>query len=341
VTTYDGAGQDLLTVRDLVVEFPVKAGRLRAVDRVSLRVKRGEIVGVVGESGSGKTVLMLAILGLVPAPGQIVSGEVRLGDTDLRRCGAKALREVRGGRVTLVPPEAAAALNPVVRVGRQAEEGLEAHARGLDRRARSRTVIDTLKRCGLHNPEMRVRRYPHELSGGMQQRVAIAMGVQTAPELVIADEPTTALDVTVQAQVLHLLRNIKQSSGTSILFISHDITVVSELCDRVMVMYAGKVVEEGAVADVCRRPAHPYTKALLESIPPLGGEPPSRLTAIPGWLPSAPPWPAGCRFAARCALRSKLGEPARCTEESPEVIQHAGNRRSACHFADVALGAAS
>jgi oligopeptide/dipeptide ABC transporter ATP-binding protein len=341
MTTSEDLGQDLLTVTDLVVEFPVKAGRLRAVDGVSLRVRRGEIVGVVGESGSGKTVLMLAILGLVPAPGQIVSGEVRLGDTDLRRCDAKALREIRGGRITLVPPEAGAALNPVVRVGRQAEEGLETHARELNRQARKRTVVETLKRCGLHDPEMRVRRYPHELSGGMQQRVAIAMGVQTAPELVIADEPTTALDVTVQAQVLRLLRHIKQSSQTSILFISHDITVVSELCDRVMVMYAGKVVEEGAVADVCRRPAHPYTRALLESIPPLGGAPPDRLTAIPGWLPSAPPWPIGCRFAARCALRSELGDPARCTEESPEVTNHSDNRRSACHFADIVLGARS
>ncbi|GAA0411691.1 ABC transporter ATP-binding protein [Acrocarpospora corrugata] len=324
--------ETVLRVRDLAVEFSLRGSVARAVDGVGFEVRAGEIVGMVGESGSGKSVTMLALLGLVPRPGRVVAGSVRLRDIELGALSLRELARLRGRQMALIPSDAGAALNPVTRIGSQVGEGLAAHLPELPRAERPARILDILKRVGLPRPEQQVRRYPHELSGGMQQRVAVAMGVQLGPDLLIADEPTTALDVTIQAQILQLLLDVREQSGTSILFITHDMTTVAEICDRVLVMYAGQIVESGPVVDVCTAPAHPYTRALLDAIPPLGGDPPERLTTIPGAPPDPRAWPAGCRFAERCRLREQLGNPDKCTSLAPELASDGAGRRSRCHF---------
>ncbi|MGW3955492.1 ABC transporter ATP-binding protein [Streptomyces sp. NPDC004752] len=341
-----GAADPVLRVRDLVVEFALRGDVARAVDGVDLDVRAGEIVGVVGESGSGKSVTMLALLGLVPRPGRIVAGSVRLRDVEVAGLRDRELAKLRGRQMALIPSDAGAALNPVRRIGTQVGEGLAAHLPELPRGERPTRILDILTRVGLPRPAQQARRYPHELSGGMQQRVAVAMGVQLGPDLLIADEPTTALDVTIQAQILQLLLDVREKSGTSILFVTHDMTTVAEICDRVVVMYAGQIVESGPVAEVCTSPAHPYTRALLAAVPPLGGEPPKELTTIPGSPPDPRAWPTGCRFAERCRLRRELGDPKECTLSAPslfnllsappdDVVPNEAveaERRSRCHF---------
>ncbi|MET7395521.1 ABC transporter ATP-binding protein [Dactylosporangium sp. NPDC005572] len=324
----------VLEVSGLTVEFSLGGGVARAVDGVDLNVRPGEIVGMVGESGSGKSVTMLALLGLVPRPGRIVAGSVRLRGKELRDAGRRELASLRGRQMALIPSDAGAALNPVARIGVQVGEGLSAHLPELPRAERRGRILDILGRVGLPRPADQARRFPHELSGGMQQRVAVAMGVQLGPDLLIADEPTTALDVTIQAQILRLLLDVREQSGTSILFVTHDMTTVAEICDRVLVMYAGQIVESGPVVDVCTAPAHPYTRALLAAVPPLGGEPPERLTTIPGSPPDPRAWPAGCRFAERCALRASMGNPSECTSKAPPLVSVADGRRSRCHFSE-------
>ncbi|MEO3857284.1 ABC transporter ATP-binding protein [Acrocarpospora sp. B8E8] len=324
----------VLQVRDLAVEFSLRGSVARAVDGVGFDVRAGEIVGMVGESGSGKSVTMLALLGLVPRPGRIVAGSVRLRDIELGTLSLRELAQLRGRQMALIPSDAGAALNPVTRIGAQVGEGLAAHLPDLPRAERPARILDILRRVGLPRPEHQVRRYPHELSGGMQQRVAVAMGVQLGPDLLIADEPTTALDVTIQAQILRLLLDVREQSGTGILFVTHDMTTVAEICDRVLVMYAGQIVESGPVVEVCTAPAHPYTRALLDAIPPLGGDPPEQLTTIPGAPPDPRAWPAGCRFAERCWLRERLGNPEKCTSLAPDLADLASERRSRCHFTE-------
>ncbi len=322
----------VLEVRDLTVTFDSSPHASRPVDGISFDVGPGEIVGIVGESGSGKTLSMLALLNLVPAPGRIHATALHYHDRDLRHLDNRSLSRIRGRQMALIPPDAGAALNPVVRVGPQMEEGLRTHAPKLTSTQRRSRVLDSLRAVRLPRPELRVRGYPHELSGGMQQRVAIAMGVQLGPGLLIADEPTTALDVTVQAQILRLLLDVRDRYQTSILFVTHDVTTVAEICDRVLVMYAGQIVERGSVAEVGTTPRHPYTQALLDSVPPLGGNAPTELTTIPGLPPDPARWPPACRFAPRCWLRRQLGDPADCTTTAPALGPLTADHQAACHF---------
>jgi oligopeptide/dipeptide ABC transporter ATP-binding protein len=322
--------EDVLRVEDLSVHFASKRAAVRAVDHVSLRIRPGEIVGLVGESASGKTTLGKALLRLVPGSGQITGGRVLFEGRDLVGLGREEMRQIRGRGIAMIVQDALAVMNPVTRVGEQIGEVVRDHVGGSRAEIRKRT-IDIMRQVGLPEPERTIERYAHELSGGMQQRVAIAQALILEPKVIIADEPTTALDVTVQAQILELLRGVRERFGTSVMLITHDLAVVAELCDRALVMYAGTIVESGPVKELFREPLHPYTKALLSGLLPLKGKPPERLRALPGQPPRPEEWPSGCRFHPRCPLREALGTPARCVEEAP--VPDAGEARwAACHF---------
>jgi oligopeptide/dipeptide ABC transporter ATP-binding protein len=272
------------------------------VDGVSFDVRAGETLGIVGESGCGKTVTSLAVLGLLPQPpARIMDGSsVRLGDTELVGAPDARMRALRGNEISMIFQEPMSSLNPVFTVGDQIAETLRLH-RGMDRAGARAATIALLDEVGIPDPERRVDEYPHQLSGGMRQRVMIAMAIACAPKLLIADEPTTALDVTIQAQILELLAELRRTHGMAVMLITHDLGVVAEVCDRVVVMYAGQVVETGSVEDIFARPSHPYTRGLLGSLPSLEARG-RRLTSIPGTVPSPLQWPAGCRFLARCAM---------------------------------------
>jgi oligopeptide/dipeptide ABC transporter ATP-binding protein len=322
---------ELLTVRDLSLEHQGRSGPVALVEGVDLDVHAGEIVGVVGESGCGKSLTMLSILGLLPT-GVHSTGDssVRIEGTEVVGRSARDMLALRGRLVALIPSDAGASLDPVARIGAQLDRALRAQQLGRPARERRARILEMLGRVRLPEPERQMHAYPHQLSGGMQQRVAIAAALLGGPRLLIADEPTTALDVTVQAQVLRLLLDIREGTGAGILFVTHDMTAIAEICDRVVVMYAGQVVETGTVDEVVQRPRHPYTRALLASVPPLHGERPERLTAIPGTPPQPGSWPEGCRFRARCPLYEQLGQPSRCSETRPVLTEGAG---VACHFA--------
>jgi oligopeptide/dipeptide ABC transporter ATP-binding protein len=294
----------LLEIRDLEVGFPTTGDDTLAVVRgVSLTVERGEIVGLVGESGSGKSLTALALLGLVPAPGRITGGRILLGGRDLVGLSERDLRAVRGARIGLVFQEPSAALNPVLTVGAQVVEAIRAH-RAVSRAAARAQAAELLGRLAIPDPERRLKEYPHQLSGGQRQRVVLALALAAGPELLIADEPTTALDVTLQAEVLDLIGNLRDQLGLGVLLITHDLAVVSQLCDRVAVMYAGEIVESGPVRALFERPLHPYTRGLLAALPRLG-EPAPRgaLPSIPGQVPAAGELPSGCPFHPRCGER--------------------------------------
>jgi oligopeptide/dipeptide ABC transporter ATP-binding protein len=322
----------VLEVSDLCVTFPGRTVDTRAVDHVSFTMRQGEIVGLVGESACGKSTLGLSILNMVPDPGLIVSGSVLFEDNDLAAMSESQLRQVRGNDISLIVQDALATMNPVTRVQEQVSEIIRDHEGGRARKLRSR-VLDMLSRVHLPNPDQQLTRYPHQLSGGMQQRVSIAQGLILGPRLIVADEPTTALDVTVQAQILTLLRQACEEHGASILFITHDLATVAEICERVLVMYAGRIVESGPVVEVFERPRHPYTAALLKGLLPLDGSRPDRLEALAGQPPRPEEWPQGCRFHPRCPLRERLGSPAICSEQSPRVDESQGHW-GACHFTD-------
>jgi peptide/nickel transport system ATP-binding protein len=327
-------GELLLRVADLAVEFDRRDGPpLRVVEGVSFDVHAGEIVGLVGESGCGKSVTMLSVLGLVPPPGHVADGRIEFAGRDMRRLGREEMRALRGSQIALIPPDATAALNPVTRAGDQAVEGFGSHRPEVSRAEARRLVIGMLTRVGLPNPERSYRRYPHELSGGMQQRALIASALLMDPRLILADEPTTALDVTIQAQILRLLLEIRDGFGTAILFVTHDLAAVAEICDRVLVMYAGHIVEAASVERLFEAPMHPYTRALLSSIPPLSAERVERLQAVAGAPPDPAAWPAGCRFAERCDLRAALGSPDVCTQDDPPLLSVGPRHEAACHFA--------
>jgi oligopeptide/dipeptide ABC transporter ATP-binding protein len=295
-----GSAAPTLRVDDLSIAFRTPRGTARVVDHVSLEIGRGEIVGVIGESGSGKTLTALAVLGMLPRGARIDSGQASLAGEPLFGKSERERRALRGDRVAFIPQDALRSLNPTLRVGLQVGEPLTLH-RGTAWDVAKRKAVELLTAVHLRDPARRADEYPHQFSGGMQQRAMIAMGLCLEPELLIADEPTTALDVTVQAQVLRLLREIRDGHGTSILFITHDLGVVADLCDRVYVMYAGAVVEEGPVALIFERPAHPYTRALLQATPTVHG--PRQVPApIPGQIPLPTERPEGCRFADRCPL---------------------------------------
>ena len=289
----------VLEVETLRVTFPGAGGRVAAVDGVSFGLGRGETLALVGESGCGKSLTSLSLLRLVPAPGRIEPGSaIRLGDTDVLALEGEALREIRGRRIGMIFQDPMTSLDPVFRVGDQIAEGIRAHFPVSKREARDRAVT-LLRDVGIPDPAARADAYPHQLSGGMRQRVMIAIALAAEPEILIADEPTTALDVTVQAQILEVLDRLRAERGMAVLLITHDLGIVAGRADRVAVMYAGQIVEEATTAVLFARPAHPYTQGLFASIPRLEG-PVERLHPIPGTVPSPAAWPSGCRFRPRC-----------------------------------------
>jgi peptide/nickel transport system ATP-binding protein len=303
---------ELLQIRHLKTYFLQDGRDVPAVDGVSLTVKRGETLALVGESGCGKSMTSLSILRLLPDKGKIVSGEVVFEGQDLLKKSDKEMSHLRGNEISIIFQEPMTAFNPVLTIGDQMMEGLRIHQQMGKRAARER-VIDLLQQVGLPQAEEMLKRYPHQLSGGMRQRVMIAMALATSPKLVLADEPTTALDVTMQAQILQLMKEMKERGGTSLLLITHDLGIVAEMADRVLVMYAGKVVEEADVVQLFANPSHPYTVGLLKSLPSLTEEQ-TRLYSIGGHVPSLDQLPSGCRFAPRC---EKAWE--RCWQAEPEL----------------------
>ena len=312
---------DLLEIRNLTLEFGAGA---RAVDGVSLRLGAGETLCLVGESGSGKSVTALSIARLVPSPpARYVSGEILLNGRDVLRMAPAELRAVRGGAVSYVFQEPGASLNPVFRVGQQIKESLKLHRPGA---ATDEEVVRLLKLVGIPAPEARRRDYPHQLSGGMQQRVMIAMALASQPKLLVADEPTTALDVTIQAQIIDLLRELKQRLGMSLLLITHNLAIVGDIADRVAVMYAGQIVETAAAGELLRAPLHPYTRALMNSVPKLGATA-RRLTAIGGSVPNLGAFPGGCRFHPRCPQART-----ECAQHAPELLEVRPGRWVRCPF---------
>jgi len=310
----------LLEVRELCVDYPRPDGTVRAVDRVSLHVHAGEVVALVGESGCGKSTLGLALLSLVPPPGKITGGQVLLAGEDLLALPERELRRKRGAGIAWVPQETGDALNPVLTVGAQVAEVLRAH-RPLDREEARREAVRALARVGIPDPERRARQYPHEYSGGMKQRALLAMALAAGPRMLVADEPTTALDVTLQAGILDLLRRLAGQEDLGVLLVTHDLGVVAALCDRVLVMYAGRVVEEGPVDALFAAPLHPYTEGLLGGVP-RPGIPRGRLPAIPGQVPDLAHLPPGCAFAPRCSRATD-----RCRDRVP-VLEPAGEGRA-------------
>jgi len=327
-------GVPLLEVRGLVTTFATDEGVARAVDGLDLSLEAGETLGLVGESGCGKSVAALSVLRLVAEPpGRIEQGRVLLRGEDLFAAGAARLAEVRGGEIAMVFQEPMTALNPVFTIENQVVEAIRAHTR-LSRGAARARALELLAEVGIPDPDECARRYPHHLSGGMRQRVMIAMAVSCNPRVLIADEPTTALDVTIQAQILELLARLQREQGLAVLLITHDLGVVAEAAQRVAVMYAGKLVETAPARALFERPRHPYTIGLLRSLPELA-RPGERLPTIPGSVPSAARYPGGCRFRTRCPLAS-----ARCAAAEPplEPVDGAAEHRAACFHLEEALG---
>ncbi len=294
----------LLEVKGLATSFQTRDGLVRAVDGIDFAVHRGEIMGLVGESGCGKSVTSLSIMRLVAPPGRVERGEVLFDGTDLLKLPSEEMRKLRGDRISMIFQQPQSSLNPVWTVGRQITEVLQIHRDMNKADARDRT-LELLQQVGIPDPKRRFDSYPHEISGGMAQRVMIAMALACEPELLIADEPTTALDVTIQAQILDLMRGLRDQTGTAIILITHDLGVVAEMCDRVAVMYAGEIVEHTDVMTLFREPLHPYTRGLIGSIPVVG-DVKDELAVIPGNVPNLIDLPTGCRFAPRCTTRVEL-----------------------------------
>ena len=313
----------ILQVRNLRTQFATQDGLVKAVDDVSFELYPGETLGIVGESGSGKSVTALSILRLVPEPGRIVGGQIMFRNDDLMHMSDEDVREIRGRDIAMIFQDPQSSLNPVLRVGFQIEEAMIAHGKSkADAHART---IDLLKRVRIPAAEARVKDFPHQLSGGMRQRAMIAMGLANAPQILIADEPTTALDVTVQAQILELLGDLNRELGTAIIMITHNMGVVAGLCTRVIVMYAGKIVEQGPVDQIFANPQHPYTWALLRSIPRVDALRHERLRSIEGIAPDLLRPPMGCRFHPRCPFRIE-----KCYSDEPTLKEVAPDQLAAC-----------
>jgi len=322
--------KNVLEVNNLKTQFFTRAGVVYAVDGVSFHVGAGETLGIVGESGCGKSVTATSIMRLIPSPpGKIVDGEILLtdkdGTTDLLGLSDGEMRHVRGNKVAMIFQDPMTSLNPVLTIGDQISEPLILHL-GLSKREAEQRAIDLLKRVGIPAAEDRINSYPHQFSGGMRQRVMIAIALSCNPQLLIADEPTTALDVTIQAQILELMMHLNQEFGTAIIMITHDLGVVAEICERVVVMYAGQVVETGAAKDLFNNPQHPYTIGLLNSIPQIGDRVKDSLVPIPGLPPDLLAPPIGCRFRPRCRFRQE-----KC-EESPPLAEVAPGQQARCWF---------
>jgi peptide/nickel transport system ATP-binding protein/oligopeptide transport system ATP-binding protein len=315
---------NLLEIKNLQLDFGTGADALRAVDGVSLNISAGETVCLVGESGCGKSITAQSIARLVPVPpANYVGGEIFLNGRDTLKMSPRELCDIRGGVVSYVFQEPSASLNPVIRIGKQIKESLKLHQ---PEKANDAEVIRLLKLVGIPAPESRIKNYPFEMSGGMQQRVMIAMALASEPKLLVADEPTTALDVTIQAQILDLLSELKQRLGMAILLITHNLGIVGDMAGRVAVMYAGQIVELSPARELLRRPLHPYTRALMNSVPKLRGDA-DRLSAIPGNVPRIGNFPPGCRFAPRCPIARP-----ECSEKIPELLEVEPGRFVRCPF---------
>ncbi len=316
--------RSILSVRDLTVTFATREGLLTAVNAISFDVHRGEVLGLVGESGSGKSVTGLALLGLIDAPGKIAGGSIKLEGEELIGKPEAELRRLRGKRLAMIFQDPMNTLNPVLRIDTQMMEAVQAHEKVSDRAARDRARQALLK-VGIPSPEERLDAYPHQFSGGMRQRVAIATALLHRPAMLVADEPTTALDVTIQAQILAEVQTLAAETGTALMWITHDLSVIAGLADRIAVMYAGRLVETGAVADVLERPVHPYTAGLIGSVPSRNrrGVP---LAQIPGMAPSLANLPPGCPFTPRCPRATVT-----CRQIMPEATPYAGARTARCH----------
>lgn len=310
----------LLLVKNLSTEFPVKKGIVRAVEDVSFDVDQGEILAIVGESGSGKSVTSLSIMGLLAEPGHVAGGSLEFEGKDLATLSEKQYRELRGNDMAMIFQEPMTSLNPVYRVGNQIVEAIRTHEKVSKAEAKDRAV-DLLRKVGIPSPEARINDYPHQMSGGMRQRVMIAMALACNPKLLIADEPTTALDVTIQAQILDLLRRLRDDTGMAVLLITHDLGVVSETADRVVVMYCGQVVEEAEVRTLFDHPMHPYTLGLLKSIPRLEDDDSKRLYMIKGMVPNPLEMPPGCHFSDRCDSCMDV-----CRTKVPELVDVDGHK---------------
>ncbi len=309
----------LLQVNDLRTYFFTRSGVVKAVDGVSFEVRRGQVLCIVGESGCGKSMTALSVLRLVDKPGKIVSGEVIFDGEDLLKKSRREMSRVRGRRISMIFQEPHSSLNPVFKVGDQLVEVLKIHQEVEKKEEQETAAIQSLRDVGIPDPASRFDNYPHEMSGGMAQRVMIAMGIALAPDLLIADEPTTALDVTIQAQVLDLIRTLQRELDVGVIFITHDMGVVAEMADVVAVMYAGTVVEQAATIELFGNPLHPYTRGLIASIP-IMGQVKERLEVIPGTVPSLIDMPTGCRFASRCKARVEHDLEI-CNHEEPELLE--------------------
>jgi peptide/nickel transport system ATP-binding protein len=326
----------LLEIENLQVQFRTSEGVNRAVNGVSLHVNEGETLAVVGESGCGKSVTAMSVLRLIPEPPAKLAGSIRFGGRELFALNDREMRSIRGNDISMIFQEPMTSLNPVLTIGRQICETLRLH-QGLDKKAAQARAIEMLALVGIPDPRSRARQFPHQLSGGMRQRVMIAIALACNPKLLIADEPTTALDVTIQAQILDLMRDLKRRVGAAIVLITHDLGVVAEVAQRVMVMYAGYKVEEAPVAELFSTPLHPYTRGLLGAVPKLGSSlnaENGRLAEIPGQVPDSSQRVQGCVFASRCGLAADL-----CRRSAPVLEEKAPLHFAACHFARRAVAA--
>ena len=316
--------EPLLEIQDLKTVFPTRDGVVKAVDGVSFELHAGETLGIVGESGSGKSVTALSIMRLLQRPGKVVGGKVMYSGRDLTKVSEGEMRDIRGQEIAMIFQDPMTSLNPVFRTGWQVAEPVRLH-QGMDKGKAMKVAVDMLGKVGIPSPESRARDYPHQFSGGMRQRAMIAMGLTTLPKVLIADEPTTALDVTIQAQILQLLRDVNRDFGTATILITHNLGVVAGMCERVMVMYAGRIVESGPTVDVFANPKHPYTWSLLRSIPRLDADAHEPLKPIEGLPPDLMSLPSGCAFHPRCPFKVE-----RCSRDTPELNRVGDTQLAAC-----------
>ncbi len=321
--------ETILEVRDLHTSFLTSNGEVKAVRGVSFDVEKGKTLGIVGESGSGKSVTSLSILKLLGSTGRINSGSIKLDGEELTSKSKKEMRSIRGGRIAMIFQDPMTSLNPLMPMGEQVDEMIWEHNRNMPKQERQQNVLELFRMVRIPEPEKRLKAYPHEFSGGMRQRVMIAMALACHPELLIADEPTTALDVSIQDQILKLMRSLQQEIGMSIMFITHDLGVVAELADRVAVMYGGLIMEEADIFEIFKNPKHPYTMGLLASIPDMNQDKSKKLQPIPGSPPDMIHPPKGCPFAPRCKYAMRI-----CADEMPPYISTGENRRSMCWLLD-------
>ncbi|ACH66703.1 ABC transporter ATP-binding protein [Aliivibrio fischeri] len=323
----------VLSVENVVTEFQTDEGTVRVLDGVSFQVPKGKTIGIVGESGCGKSVTSMSIMGLLPKPyGNVVSGRILYGDTDLIQLSPDKLYEMRGNRISMIFQDPMTALNPVHTIGKQINEVLELHRPDFDKKQRLAYSLEMLEKVGIPSPESRLHEYPHNLSGGMRQRVMIAIALACEPDILICDEPTTALDVTIQAQILELMKKLQDETGMSIIFITHDLGVVAEICDEVVVMYAGRVAEQAGIFELFDNPKHPYTQGLMASMPSLHLKPKTELDTIPGTVPSLNEMPSGCRFSTRCKYKQD-----KCEVEVPAMNQVGVLHQVSCHFSEALI----